>query len=309
MAMALDEMQYVDRFISLEQIELESEADYNQCNFWKSPLMLNANTLFYITGGQWQAMVEGAEYTLSPQELCIIKPMEACMIQPLQYPCSMWRCSFSLFYFRVFDPELILCRPFIECPFGVGNLVKPSQYKHEVFQTYLERVIAQQTPWEKRLGLVVMLATLLYDLKESFDFHVPDTRPQEIRNILNYINEQYCEDIEMATLTRSLYLSRSQLAKIIKKYTGFTTWDYVLNKRVLRAQQLIHGGMSNRDVAQAVGFRDYSTFNKAFLRIIHATPGDEMLGNQDPTLKHFYDINAAKGWANYVSEKRNTGGR
>lgn len=83
----------------------------------------------------------------------------------------------------------------------------------------------------------------------------------------------------------------------MKRATGFTAWNYILNKRVYRAMQLIHAGMSPHETATAVGFRDYTTFYKAFQKIGVSPPTIERPSeNEDPQLKHFYVQKEAADW-------------
>lgn len=300
-----DTMLYLDRFICFEEIVLDSAEDYAQCNNWNAPYMNNANTIFVCTEGQWTVLIEGASYTMRLHDLCISKCMEACLMQPERYPSGMWRISFSPYYFRVIDPQLRLCRPFHAREMGVGNLIAREQYDETQFFRHMLRVTEERDGMDKRLALVVSLAGFLYELGQSYNYHQPDTRPEEIRTILDYIDAHYCEDIELETLSKNLYLSRSQLAKVMKRATGFTTWDYVLNKRIYRALQMLHNGMGNREVAKAVGFRDYSTFYKAFLKISNTTPNNEHPTEQiDPLLQHFYNQEEASDWMQAVFAKR-----
>lgn len=300
-----DQLLYVDRYICFEMVQLQNEADYHASTHWNLPYMNNANTIFCFLSGSWSAVVEGAPYSFEPWDLCLTKCLESCIIQPLSYPCSMWRISFSPYYFRVIDPNAALCQCFTGRSLGVGNRVTPAQYQQERFATILSRVPQCATMADKQLSLTVALADLLYDLNLHFDHAAPDTRPADVRAILDYINAHYCDDIALTTLTQVLYISRSQLAKVMKRATGFTTWDYILNKRIFRAIQLLHDGMSNRDVAKATGFRDYSTFYKAFFKITSNTPNSEHPSAEwDPHLENFYEQERAVEWIREMHTKR-----
>ena len=78
-----------------------------------------------------------------------------------------------------------------------------------------------------------------------------------------------------------------------------------MNKRILRSVQLLHDGMSNQAAARAVGFKNYSTYYKAFQRILSVTPSVEHPTAEDnPLLPNYYDAPAAKRWfADVYGEK------
>ena len=48
--------------------------------------------------------------------------------------------------------------------------------------------------------------------------------------------------------------------------------DYLLRKRIAQAQQLLAEGASAQDAALKSGFRDYSAFYRAYLRIMGHSP-------------------------------------
>ncbi len=287
---------YVDRYICLEDVALETAEDFIRCEHWSRPYMNNANTIIIFTGGRWTAHIEGATYSFAPGELCLVRRLESLLLAPKEYPCSFQRLSFSAHYFRVIDPEELLCSPFEGRPFGVGNKITSVEYDSSRLLGNLRAIAAQPEAPLRRLSLVVSLAELLHDLMRR-PAEAVDTRPEEARMIIDYLNEHYFEDLDIDLLARRVFTSRTKLSRLMKEYTGYTIWDYILNKRIFRAIQLLHAGLSNQEAAQQVGFKNYSTFYKAFLRITGATPTVEHPTSQDnPLLPNYYNVDLAKQW-------------
>ncbi|MBQ1504177.1 MAG: helix-turn-helix transcriptional regulator [Oscillospiraceae bacterium] len=221
--------------------------------------------------------------------MCILRCLEACLVTPVSYPCTMVRISFSANYFKIVDQSLTMNTPFVRRTLGVGNLYTLPKGEKDRFFANIARVRRKTGNVEKRLALFTLLLDLMQEINDLFEPDIEDTRLPQAREVLDFVNEHYCEDIGIHDLTQRLYMSRSQIERIMKTSTGYSTWNYILQKRITRATQLLHSGMGNREVAQKTGFRDYSTFYKAFVKLTHQTPTGEhpTLGN-DPLLKNFY---------------------
>ena len=295
--MLSNEIIYVDRYICLEEVQVDEPEDFAQCTSWNRPYMNNANTIIIFQRGSWSAKVEGSSYVFAPGELCLLKRLESLSMTPVEFPSAIQRLSFSPHYFRVIDPEEMLCRTFDAHDFGVGNKVTSVQYDSSRLQNNLREIMSLQDASPRRLSLVVSLAELLHDLMKNCPQEAADTRPEEVRQIISYLNAHYHEDIDVDQLARKVFVSRTKLARLVKDCTGYTIWDYILNKRILRSVQLLHNGASNQEAALAVGFKNYSTYYKAFLRILGTTPTVERpTASDNPLLPNYYDVPAAKQW-------------
>lgn len=290
-------LHYVDRYICLEEVCAETAEDFARCESWTRPYMNNANTIIIFTRGGWSVKVEGSSYIFAPGELCLLKRLESLFLVPAEYPCAFHRLSFSPHYFHVIDPEELLCGVFDAHDFGVGNRVTSVQYDSSRLQRHLREIADQAEVPSKRLSLVVSLAELLHDLMKNYAADTADARPEEVRQIIEYLNAHYQENIDVELLARKVFISRTKLARLVKESTGYTIWDYILNKRILRSVQLLHDGLSNQEAAARVGFKNYSTYYKAFLRILGATPTVEHPTPADnPLLPNYYDAPAAQQW-------------
>ena len=93
-----------------------------------------------------------------------------------------------------------------------------------------------------------------------------------IDKVLSYINEHYKEDLSLEQLAGHFYLNKFTLAKLFKEQTDRTVHNYIILKRISMAKQKITEGMLPSVVYQDVGFRDYSTFYRAFLKMEKISP-------------------------------------
>ena len=94
----------------------------------------------------------------------------------------------------------------------------------------------------------------------------------KMEEILRYIAEHLEEELTVDVLAGQFYLSRYYLMHRFKAVTGSTVHQYISQKRLLRAGELIRGGMPVMKAAEQAGFSEYSTFLRAFQNTFHMSP-------------------------------------
>jgi len=75
-------------------------------------------------------------------------------------------------------------------------------------------------------------------------------------------------------LASRFYLSRYYLMHRFKAVTGYTLHQYITQKRMLLAGELIRAGVPVMKAAEQAGFSEYSTFLRAFQSTFHMSPRD-----------------------------------
>ncbi len=76
----------------------------------------------------------------------------------------------------------------------------------------------------------------------------------------------------MDALAGRFYLSRYYLMHRFKAVTGYTVHQYISQKRLLWAGELIRSGVPVMKAAEQAGFEEYSTFLRAFQNTFHTSP-------------------------------------
>jgi AraC-like DNA-binding protein len=91
--------------------------------------------------------------------------------------------------------------------------------------------------------------------------------------VLGYIDANIAEPITLANLAAAAGLSRMYFARTFRAATGLRPHDYVLHKRIERAQQMLADTSDSLvDVALSVGFQTQAHFTTVFKRIVGNTP-------------------------------------
>ncbi|MDQ0901149.1 response regulator [Paenibacillus sp. V4I7] len=93
------------------------------------------------------------------------------------------------------------------------------------------------------------------------------------KKIIDHIDASFTEDILLGDLSKQFNISLGYLSTLIKKETGITYTDYVTNKRLGLAKELLSGStLSIHEIVERVGYKDYFHFNKLFKKYCGITP-------------------------------------
>ncbi|WP_141504665.1 response regulator transcription factor [Paenibacillus luteus] len=109
-----------------------------------------------------------------------------------------------------------------------------------------------------------------FDLLTEDEIHIHNV---QVEKMLEYIDSQYTEDLLLSAIAKHFKISIGYLSTLIKKETGMTYSDYMMNKRMTMAKELLGDpSLSIHDIVQQVGYKDYFHFNKLFKKQFGITP-------------------------------------
>jgi len=91
-------------------------------------------------------------------------------------------------------------------------------------------------------------------------------------DILKYIKENLSKKITLNILEAEFHINKYYICHLFKKNTGFTVIEYIIYKRIMRAEELLISGTPIIDISSQVGFGDYTNFYKAFKKILGISP-------------------------------------
>lgn len=94
-----------------------------------------------------------------------------------------------------------------------------------------------------------------------------------VSRVIGYINDHFQEpDLSLNYLSKHFFVSSGNLSKMFRTYTGTTVYQYIIQKRLFCAQNLLAKDSSVLEACLGCGFQDYTSFLKAFRRTFHCTP-------------------------------------
>lgn len=91
-------------------------------------------------------------------------------------------------------------------------------------------------------------------------------------NILSYIDNNYAEDLSLQKVANIANFSKFHFSRLFKQYTNTTFYEYLSQKRILVAQELILKNVPITDVAFQTGFNNLTTFCRCFKKYVGCAP-------------------------------------
>lgn len=139
---------------------------------------------------------------------------------------------------------------------------------------------------EQESGLWERLNRLetIEELKELLETHllavcarIEEKRSGKSRNVIERIravmDERYAENLTVADIAESVYLSATYVSLLFKQETGETVYEYLTRVRIERAKALLQDPRHKfYEVSEAVGYADPSHFSKIFKKHTGFTP-------------------------------------
>lgn len=95
----------------------------------------------------------------------------------------------------------------------------------------------------------------------------------DIRRVVDYIQENYNQQISLDDLIEVVHLSKYYFLKLFKQHTGLSPYEYLIHFRINKAKMLLRStDRSVGSIAAEVGFLDESNFIKQFKKITGSKP-------------------------------------
>ena len=127
-------------------------------------------------------------------------------------------------------------------------------------------------PYEEGVLLTrLMLSEILVTLSVSVPTRPEECEPLGLRT-MRYLNEHLTERIVLEDLAQRFFVTKYYICRTFRTMHGVTIWQYLMEKRVYLARQLIEKGRTATSAAMEAGFCDYSSFYRAHLRVCGAPP-------------------------------------
>ena len=112
--------------------------------------------------------------------------------------------------------------------------------------------------------------------KDRLEFIDTDNCNSKILDILQYINDNLNGKLDIDSLAEHFYISKYYMMRLFKQETGYTLGQYTSQKRLLLAKERILSGIPGTQVYFDCGFKDYSTFSRAYRKFFGESPRDTL---------------------------------
>lgn len=97
-----------------------------------------------------------------------------------------------------------------------------------------------------------------------------------------YIKENFKEDLTIDDIAKHVFLSKYYFMRKFKEVLGISIHQYLVQQRLIHARYLMKQGANLTEISYQSGFKDYSTFARAFKKTYKMAP--RVFQKLDPTL-------------------------
>lgn len=108
--------------------------------------------------------------------------------------------------------------------------------------------------------------------KEALSFAIPAVQNATIQKMLDYLQANIEGDVSIKTVAKELYLHEDYLSHLFREHMGISFKQYADIKKMRRAADLIDSGHKPTEVAERLGYLNYSTFYQRFVQVNSRKP-------------------------------------
>lgn len=232
--------------------------------------------IFCVVSGKLKYHVEGNTYYAQPGDLIASIPGETHWVElDPSAPYERMVVIFEPKMLSGMDPNGDLTRLLLSKQPGIRNIFKAKE--------------AGSMAWSERMGLMMrpapqprlnILATLSLVLQQMITALSQDREASPSdglkHRLLRYINENLSQPLSLDLLCQHFYISRAHLCRVFRSAAGTSVGNYITTKRMLLAKQLICQGSKPTQIFQQCGYREYSSFYRAYAKFHGHPPKDDL---------------------------------
>lgn len=238
--------------------------------------------VYFFIGGSVEYSVEGRTYELKSGDLLLINPLE--LHQPRIAPDQQDYERIVLWINKNYLSELCFNKTSLTRCFDSSipdhtNLLRPTKIQ----QTYISAMLTELINENKSDSYAVEIASeaiLLRFLVElnrltidsSSALRKDEASSSIIPDVLEYINNHYCEKLTLNSIADEFFVSKYYLSHAFNNTVGTSVHRYIVLKRLIHAKQMLLSGIKSTTAAMNCGFNDYAGFYRAFTAEYGVTP-------------------------------------
>lgn len=244
------------------------------------------NKILILLKGNINYTIEGKTYSLKPYDIVLVNEGEihkAAFLNDCEYE-RIIIYVLPQFINTYRDNNYNLSSCFERAKKEHSNVLRiPSMEKSKLYQVCLELVHSlndndfARELYQKILFLEFMIQLNRTALSNHVNFMDSENSNAKLVEILEFINAHLTEGITIDSLAQNFYLNRFYLMHFFKAETGYTIGNYITEKRLMLAKNLVAAGNSITDACYNSGFKNYSTFSRAFKKAYHTVPKNAAL--------------------------------
>ena len=151
------------------------------------------------------------------------------------------------------------------------NFLSPNNKSREEIINFCHSLLSEEM---SQLDKTYSFLRLLILIKDNLSDQNTNSGnlPQELKNVLDYIECHIAEDLQITAIAKALYLSESTIERRFKEFLKIKPSDFIRKKKMILAAELLKKGESVLNAGINCGYSDNSHFIKLFKEYYGTTP-------------------------------------
>lgn len=236
----------------------------------------NSIEILFVLSGTMSTTVEGKAYTLHEDDILLVNPHHI-------HETSSEDCSLIVVQIRLEEFGLHWALP-ENIQFDCNSALDPGGADRYFWLKRLIVMLLKNNSADSefsQLSNYTCAIELICELCEHFKMQSPVPAPHSIKylnrlkSILDYMNQNYRENITLVDMARREYLTPSYLSAFFEKTMGTPLTVYLTNIRLNHAvHDLTHTDHTIEQIAEANGFANARSFSTVFQKYYEMRPSE-----------------------------------
>lgn len=254
---------YYDRDLKIEAYNLSGIAQKFPNHFHEFYV------IGFVYGGKRHLWCKGCEYDLTVGDLIIFNPLDNHFCSPI---------SDEILDYRALNIPSNVMLNLLKQITGTNsftyfskNVIHNSNITKYVSNLY-NTIIFQSSKQDKENAFFKLLDSLLQENLISHKGKSNSSSCEVIKNLCNYIELNYANNISLDDLLTMTHFKKSYLIRLFTKQVGVAPYRYLQSVRIGKAKKYLEQGIPPIETAYMTGFSDQSHFSNYFKDFIGLTP-------------------------------------
>ena len=227
-----------------------------------------------ITKGKVQLKVNGQEYIVNQGEVFLINsntPHEFKIYESYKYSYCVMCLKTEIIqkYVKDYYNEHSNLLKFGKVKISNNHLYQKIKM---IFNKILDEsrlIIEKEDCLIKLLDEVIKIDGTLNEMNET----IKDDKIDLVEKVREYINNNWNQDLTLEDLLKVANMSKFYFSRVFKKVIGLSPYDYFLQFKIKKVQNLLEQNSNITEIAYETGFYDQSHLNKYFNKFVGISPG------------------------------------
>lgn len=246
-----------------------SVASYDKMDYFSLKKHIHPFCEFlYLTSGEISYVIENKEYRIKKGELLLIDSAKFHFVKniitpPYKRVCFQFMGDLlpnKTLLKNILDKEPLFVLPESSPIPGLLDLIPSAKQNlpSEHFDTVTKSVLS-------------LILTSLYNLNNA---GIPPKHnlSKNCENILSYINENIVSINSIEQIANKFFFSKSYISHVFKKEMQVGIIQYIRNKKIIMADELLKSGKRPTEVAKECGYENYISFYRTYCSFFNRPP-------------------------------------